>query len=249
MKKVRFDFSNSMEQISYEELIQQSEGIDRLNKLWYAHNQIDKSDKLSATSNEERISKTDSNINGRVVINSLKSSRNDCLNDGKTDQVSIKKQERKHQENQSFRSDCVLSLDQNSRNDSEHVSDSKKHETSTLFSHLRKKYEKRVPTKMQKDVNYEVQIKSSITNRHENSIVDSANNIPNCTKREKRKYCSIQSNTSSEFLSNNQDVRKESANIEAQIEHETSILTNYLDQFDSLTVQLIKKIKTEKIIK
>ena len=246
MKKVHFDFSNSMEQISYEELIPQSEGIDGLNILWYANNQIDKFDKLSTTSNEERILKTDSNINRRV-INSLKSSRNDYLNGGKIDQVSIKKQERKHQENQSFRSDCVLSLDQSSRNDSKHVSDSKKHETSILFSYLRKKYEKRLPTKMQNDFKYEIQIKSSITNRHEKSNLDSANNIPNCTKNEKRKYCSIQSNTSSKLLSNNQDVKKESVNIEAQLEHETSILTNYLNQFDSLTVQLIKKIKTEKI--
>ena len=242
-----------MDQISPEQHAPPGNGNIGLNTPCYAHTQINNIMKQPNISSAEHISskvilKSNLNMNEKE-INSLKSSRNDCLI-GKDieDQLSIKKHKRKHQENKSFINNGVLNINknQNLRNGSDHMTDFMDYETSILLNSLKKKYKKSVSTKIRKDFDHEVQGERVITWRRENSIIDLVHSLPISMKNEKRKRRTIQNQEKviSDTSNNNQDER-----VKAQIEHDTSILTNYLNQFDSLTVQLIENIKAKRMKK
>lgn len=239
-----------IEEISHEENVYSRVGHDQLNILWHANSQMNEIKKQSSISSVEHmsikvISKNDANVN-EEEIHSLKSSRDECHNGENIEDQNLNvKQKRKYQENKKRNGKDVLNLNQtqNMRKDSKHLSDSMNHERSILFDSLKQKYEKRVSTKNQKHVDHEIQSKHSSGNRLESSIIDTADNKPISMKKEKRKHRSIQNNNMiSETSNNNQDER-----IKAQLEHETSVLTNYLNQFDSLTVQLIKNVKAKRM--
>ena len=71
-----------------------------------------------------------------------------------------------------------------------------------------------------------------------------------CMEDKKMKYHSVRSNNSSGNIANdNQNLRNDPADIDAQIERESSILANYLNQFDSLTMQEIERIKSKRMKK
>ena len=246
-KKVNFGFTNyRMEQFSHEELIPPMDGIDGLNMLWNAHNEINKFDKQPTIGGEERvlskvIFKTDLNICDKE-IHLLTLSRNDYnIVEHTVDQLSINKRKRKYQENKSFGSNSVLNKNQNLIYDSKQ-SESINHEASTLFRTLKTKYKTSVPTKLQKDIHHKGKSERDITKRQENSIIALTQNEPISI----RKHRSIKNNDniSSETSNSDQDER-----IKAQIEHDTFILTNYLNQFDSLTAQIIKNMKAKRMKK
>ena len=68
-------------------------------------------------------------------------------------------------------------------------------------------------------------------------------------ENDRKKYYGVQNDKISHVAKNNQSLRNDSANITAQIEYETSILTNYLNQFDRATMQEIKALKAKRMEK
>ena len=90
-----------------------------------------------------------------------------------------------------------------------------------------------------------VQVEQEISS-HANGFVHNCDNSY-YARNENKKYYHPRTNKSTGDVANDSpNSSNDSADINAQIEHETSILTNYLDQFDSKTMQEIKRIKAIK---
>ena len=124
----------------------------------------------------------------------------------------------KRKHHDSQNSNVISNHDQNLGNDSAYIKSRIEHETSIITNYL-------------DHGNYVYEEKKNFTSK----------------ENEKIKHYDVQNEKSRNNSNLHQNSINETQNINAQITHETSIVTKYFDQFDSFMMQQIQSLKARKL--